>query len=100
MRRRVVLAAALEVALFALVAGMFAFSIHMVRQELVWRQQGMAVGPAARVAVDVSMWWLEYWWMVAPLLVLGAVGLGAVIVFTSWPAALGPAQSESPARQG
>jgi hypothetical protein len=93
MRRRLLLAGASELVLIALVVGMFAFSIHMVRQQRDWREQGMQAGPAAQIAVDVSEWWLEYWWMVAPLLVLGGLGLAAVIVLTGRPASPGRVQT-------
>jgi len=82
MRRRVALAAAIELALIGLVAAMFVFSIYFVQQERAWREQGMGVGPTAQIAVDISMWWLAYWWLVAPLLVLGGLGLAAILVFT------------------
>jgi hypothetical protein len=91
MRRRLILAAVLELVLMALVAGMFAFSIHMVRQERDWREQGMQAGPIAEIAMDVSDWWLKYWWTAAPLLVLGGVGLAAVVVFTGQGRPRGPA---------
>jgi len=86
-----ILAVVLEMVLFALVAGMFAFSIHMARQERDWREQGIQVGPVAQVAVDLSMWWLKYWWAIAPFLVLGGLGLAAVIVFAGRPDSRGAA---------
>ncbi|MBO0698414.1 MAG: hypothetical protein J2P46_08475 [Zavarzinella sp.] len=86
MKRRIILAVALELVLLALIAGMFVFSIYMARQERGWREQGVQVGPVAQTAVDVSMWWLKYWWTAVPLFILGGLGLGAVIVFTGRPA--------------
>jgi len=93
MRRRLVLAAVLELVLIALVAGLFVSSVYMAHQEKAWREQGVAIGPVATLALDVSMWWLEYWWMVAPLLVFGGLGLAAVIVFIGRPASPGRVQT-------
>jgi len=87
-----VLAAALELLLIALVAGMFAFSSHMVRQERAWREEGANLSSATQLALDVSMWWFKYWWIVAPPLVLGGLGLAAVIVFTGRAVSPGPAR--------
>jgi hypothetical protein len=91
MRRRLILAIGLELLLVALVAGMFALSIHFARQEKAWADQGMAIGPAAQVMVDVSMWWLKYWWTTVPLIVLGGAGMAAVIVFAGRPGSPGQA---------
>jgi hypothetical protein len=82
MRRRLVFAALFELGVIGLVAGMLPFSMYMVRQDRDWREQGVGVGPVAQVAVDVSMWWLKYWWAVAPMIVLGGFGLAALIVFS------------------
>jgi hypothetical protein len=89
MRRRIVLAAALEVVIIAFIGGMFAFSVYMAQQEKAWRDQGVVIGPVETVAVDVSMWWLKYWWTAVPLFILGGLVMAAVIVFTGWPASSG-----------
>jgi vacuolar-type H+-ATPase subunit I/STV1 len=86
MKRRIILTVALELGLIALVAGMFAFSVRMVRQERDWREQGTQAGPAAQIAVDVSNWWLQYWWAAVPFIVFGGLGMAAVIAFTGRPA--------------
>jgi len=91
MRRRYLVAAVVELVIIALVSVMFGFSVHMVRQERDWREQGMAVGPFAQLGLDLSMWWLSYWWIAAPLIVLGGLGLAAVITFSGRPAPTGAA---------
>jgi hypothetical protein len=85
MSRRYALAALVVLVLIALVAGMFAFSVYLAQQERGWREQGVGVGPGAQVAVDVSIWWLKYWWAAAPLLILGGLALAVVIVSTGSP---------------
>jgi hypothetical protein len=82
MKRRYVFAAAVVLVAIALVVGMFPFSLHMVRQERDWREQGVGIGPSAQIGVDISMWWLKYWWTAAPMVIGGAIGIAAVIVFT------------------
>ena len=82
MRRRLVLAAAVELTLLALMVGMHAFSIYMARRERDWRELGVKLGPVAQLAIDVSMWWLSYWWIVAPLILLGGLGLAGLILVT------------------
>jgi ABC-type antimicrobial peptide transport system permease subunit len=91
MRRRYVVAAGVELVVIALVSAMFGFSVHMVRQERDWREQGRALGPFAQLGLDLSMWWLSYWWVAAPMLVLGGLGLAAVIAFSGRPAPPAPA---------
>jgi hypothetical protein len=68
---------------------MFGFSVHMARQERDWREQGAVLSSSAQLALDISMWWLKYWWVAAPILVLGGLGLAAVIAFTGRPASSG-----------
>jgi hypothetical protein len=86
MRRRILPAAILLVVEIALLAGMFAFSRHMARQERVWREQGEHLSAPAQAAIDVSMWWSKYWWMVVPPLLLGGVGAAVLIVLVRKPA--------------
>jgi hypothetical protein len=86
MRRRIVPAAALLVVESALIAGMFAFSWQMARQERVWRERGERLSAPALAAIDVSMWWSKYWWVVVPPLLLGGVGAAALIVLVRKPA--------------
>ena len=82
MRRRLAAAVLVELALIALAAGMFGFSVYMKRQERVWREQGTKLNAIEQLCVDVSMWWSQFGPVAAPLVVLGGLGLAGLILVT------------------
>src|SRR5262245_13010920 len=57
------------------VVGMFIFSSTMAGRERAWRAQGLRLTSTQEFAVEVSRFWSEYWYIIAPLVILVSLGL-------------------------
>ena len=65
MSRRSIVVGMLALGVAAGMAGLFALSTYVTAREPGWREAGLRLDSGTQLAVDISMWWDSYGWVVA-----------------------------------
>jgi len=82
MRARDIIAGTICLLVIAAVVSAFVFAALMSETEREFREEGAELNAFEMAAVDVTMWWNVFGWIVAPAAILGALVYAVLMVCT------------------